>query len=57
MPENKPKLTCRGSRTGKDGKMSEAEIRQAAKAAVARQGGKSAVQLDDEEVGRVGRKV
>lgn len=37
--------------------MSEAEIRQAAKAAVARQGGKSAVQLDEEEVGRVGRKV
>ena len=42
---------------GKDGgKMSENEIRQAAKAAVARQtGGKAA--LDEEEVGRVGRKV
>ena len=44
------------AKPGKDGKMSEKEIRQAAKAAVARQSGK-AVDLDDEEVGRVGRKV
>ena len=44
------------AKPGKSGKMSEKEIRQAAKAAVARQSGK-AVNLDDEEVGRVGRKV
>ena len=47
----------KGANDKPGGKMSEKEIRQAAKAAVARSGGKSAVELDEEEVGRVGRKV
>ena len=37
--------------------MTESEIKQAAKEALARQTGKSIAEIDDEEAGRVGRKV